>query len=84
MRHRAARDGAHIEQIGTYNPLPDDRGFKHIELNLDRIKYWLAVGAETTDRVAWLFYKVNYPISLSRTSLLCLSLFLPLTLSIES
>ncbi|KAJ3156601.1 hypothetical protein HDU89_004383 [Geranomyces variabilis] len=56
---RAARDGKHLERLGTYNPLPDAAGVKRIELNMDRIKYWLGVGAQPSDRVAWLLAKVN-------------------------
>ncbi|KAJ3163138.1 hypothetical protein HDU86_002307 [Geranomyces michiganensis] len=57
--HRAARDGKHLERLGTYNPLPDAAGVKRIELNMERIKYWLGVGAQPSDRVAWLLAKVN-------------------------
>jgi small subunit ribosomal protein S16 len=59
-RDRAPRDGKHIERVGTYNPIPDKNGTKHIELNWDRIKYWLGVGAQPSDRVAWLLSKVGY------------------------
>lgn len=55
---RAARDGKHLERVGTYNPLPDNNNRKHIELNTQRIKYWLSVGAQPTERVAWLLAKV--------------------------
>lgn len=57
---RSARDGRHLERVGTYNPIPDERGTKHIELNVNRIKYWLSVGADMSDRVAWLLNKVGF------------------------
>lgn len=56
---RSARDKKHLEQLGTYNPMADLRGIKHIELNVSRIKYWLGVGAQPTDRVNWLLSKVG-------------------------
>ncbi|KAI9103178.1 ribosomal protein S16 domain-containing protein [Phlyctochytrium arcticum] len=56
--HRAARDGKHLERVGTYDPIPDKEGIKRIELNVERIKYWLGVGAQPSDRVAWLLAKV--------------------------
>ena len=49
---RSPRDGRFVEKVGSYNPmLPHDRP-ERIVLNTDRIKYWLSVGAEPTDRVA--------------------------------
>jgi small subunit ribosomal protein S16 len=35
-----------VEKVGTYNPKTKDT-----QLNADRIKYWLSVGAQATDRV---------------------------------
>ncbi|EGF82063.1 hypothetical protein BATDEDRAFT_10027 [Batrachochytrium dendrobatidis JAM81] len=55
---RAARDGKHLERLGTYNPISDHNMTKHLELNVDRIKYWLSVGAQPSERVAWLLSKV--------------------------
>ncbi|KAJ3198194.1 hypothetical protein HDU83_005877 [Entophlyctis luteolus] len=56
---RAPRDGRHLERLGTYNPIPDANRVKHVELNYSRIKYWLGVGAQPTDRVAWLLAKAG-------------------------
>ncbi|KAI8851609.1 ribosomal protein S16 domain-containing protein, partial [Chytridium lagenaria] len=56
---RAARDKKHLERVGTYNPIPDANGVKHIEMKWDRIKYWLGVGAQPSDRVAWLLAKAE-------------------------
>lgn len=55
---RAARDGKHLERVGTYNPIADENKVKHLELDVERIKYWLSVGAQPSDRVAWLLAKV--------------------------
>ena len=29
-------------------------GNKHLSLNIERVKYWMANGAQPSDRVAWL------------------------------
>ena len=46
---RLPRDGRFIEEIGTYNPLQKDNNFR---LDLDRVDYWLGVGAQASDTVA--------------------------------
>lgn len=51
---RSPRDGKHVEQVGYYNPVPEKDGNKHIGLHIDRIKYWLSVGAQPSEKVAWL------------------------------
>eukprot|EP00891_Asterochloris_glomerata_P009981 jgi/Astpho2/9981/fgenesh1_pm.00153_%23_5_t len=43
---RAPRDGRHLEVVGHYDPLPGKDGNKHITLDIDRIKYWMSVGAQ--------------------------------------
>ena len=46
---RSKRDGAYIENVGTYNPMvnPAEVSLKH-----DRIQYWIGVGAKQTETVA--------------------------------
>lgn len=47
----APRDGRFIEKVGTYNPmLPRDNADRVILIE-DRVKHWLSVGAQPTDRV---------------------------------
>ncbi|KAJ3361137.1 hypothetical protein HDU91_004069 [Kappamyces sp. JEL0680] len=58
-QQRAARDGKHLERLGTYNPVPGPEGVKHVELNCERIKYWLGEGAQPTERVAWILAKAS-------------------------
>jgi small subunit ribosomal protein S16 len=49
---RSPRDGRFLEQIGYYNPLlPRDHG-ERVVLKEDRIRHWLGVGAQPSDRVA--------------------------------
>jgi small subunit ribosomal protein S16 len=45
---QSKRDGAYLENLGTYNPT---RNPAEIKLNLDRVKYWLEKGAQPTDTV---------------------------------
>ncbi|MBX9786793.1 MAG: 30S ribosomal protein S16 [Alphaproteobacteria bacterium] len=49
---RSPRDGRFVEKVGTYNPMLSHDNEDRIRLNSDRIKYWLGVGAQPTDRVA--------------------------------
>lgn len=45
------RDGRYIEKLGTYNPLlPRDSG-ERVKLVEERVKHWISVGAQPTDRV---------------------------------
>ena len=48
---RSPRDGRFIEQVGTYNPLLPGDSPERVKLDLERIKHWLAKGAQPTDRV---------------------------------
>ena len=48
---RNPRDGRFIEKLGTYNPLLSKESIERVTLKIDRIKYWLGVGAKPTDRV---------------------------------
>lgn len=45
---RSKRDGAYIENVGTYNPMADPA---EVNLKHDRIQYWIGVGAQPTDTV---------------------------------
>ncbi|MGA7323618.1 MAG: 30S ribosomal protein S16 [Rhodomicrobium sp.] len=47
----APRDGRFIEKLGTYNPLLPKDHADRITLVEERIKHWLSVGAQPTDRV---------------------------------
>ncbi|XP_077429813.1 small ribosomal subunit protein bS16m [Vanacampus margaritifer] len=50
--NKRARDGKYIEQLGTYDPLPNTHNEKLVSFNLDRIKYWIGCGAHPTKPVA--------------------------------
>ena len=43
---RSRRDGAAVENLGTYHPATKGNP---IQLNLERVEYWLSKGAKPTD-----------------------------------
>jgi len=48
---RAPRDGRFIERLGYFNPLlPKDKA-ERLKLDLDKVKTWMAKGAQPSDRV---------------------------------
>ena len=49
---RMPRDGRYIEKLGTYNPLLAKDDEARVNLDMERVKYWLGEGAQPTDRVA--------------------------------
>jgi small subunit ribosomal protein S16 len=54
------RDGKFLERLGTYNPmLPQDHA-ERLVMKEERIKHWLSVGAQPTDRVARFFTQAGY------------------------
>lgn len=46
------RDGRFIEKVGTYNPLLKKDDPQRVTLKIERLKDWIAKGAQPTDRVA--------------------------------
>ncbi|KMS59916.1 30S ribosomal protein S16 [Novosphingobium barchaimii LL02] len=56
---RAPRDGAYLEQVGTYNPVLPKEDENRVRLVEDRVRYWLGVGAQPTDRVARMLDKAG-------------------------
>jgi small subunit ribosomal protein S16 len=47
----APRDGRFIERLGSWNPiLPKDHA-ERVVIDEERMKHWLSVGAQPTDRV---------------------------------
>jgi small subunit ribosomal protein S16 len=48
---RAPRDGRFIERLGHFNPLlPKDKP-ERLKLDLEKVKAWMAKGAQPSDRV---------------------------------
>ena len=53
---RFPRDGRFIEEIGTYNPLPNP---SEIKIDAEKAKKWMANGAQPTDTVKELLKKAG-------------------------
>ena len=48
---RSPRDGRFIDKLGTYNPLLPREHAERVRLDEERVRQWLAKGAQPTDRV---------------------------------
>ena len=46
---RKPRDGACIEEIGTFQPIAKEDS--QVSIDMDRVNYWISVGAQPTDIV---------------------------------
>ena len=49
---RFPRDGRFIERLGHFNPLMPKDNADRLKLDLDKVKAWMAKGAQPSDRVA--------------------------------
>lgn len=58
MDSRVHREGKAIEEIGWYDTSVADKS-KRVKVNLERVEYWVSVGASMSDRVATLVKKVK-------------------------
>ena len=45
---QSKRDGAYLENVGTYNPTREPA---EINLDMDRVRYWIGKGAQPTETV---------------------------------
>src|SRR5262245_16392395 len=53
---RRARDGRFIDQLGYYDPQPREAQYK---VDVERVQYWLGVGARPSDQVRSLLKKAG-------------------------
>ncbi|HMP01906.1 MAG TPA: 30S ribosomal protein S16 [Gemmatales bacterium] len=53
---RQPRDGRIIEELGTYDPMVRDTD-QRVTLKASRVKHWLSVGAQPTEKTAILLRK---------------------------
>ncbi|QDU78375.1 30S ribosomal protein S16 [Polystyrenella longa] len=58
MDARSPRNGKTIEELGHYDPMVTDKS-ERVKLNMERIEYWLSVGAQPSDKVGTLIKKVK-------------------------
>jgi small subunit ribosomal protein S16 len=56
MDIRRPRDGRILEELGTYDPMVPETDARAM-LKSERIKYWLSVGAQPSDKVSVLIKK---------------------------
>jgi small subunit ribosomal protein S16 len=57
---RQKRDGSFVEIVGNYNPTTNP---PLVELKMDRVRHWLACGAQPSDTVNSLLKKAAPPTS---------------------
>ena len=48
---RAPRDGRFIERLGYFNPLLPKDNTDRLKVDMDKVKAWLAKGAQPSDRI---------------------------------
>lgn len=56
---RYPRDGRFIEKVGTFNPMLAQENPQRVTLVEERVKHWLKVGAQPSDRVARFLHKAS-------------------------
>lgn len=49
-----------IEQVGSYDPLPNENNEKLVAFNLERIRHWIGNGADISTPVAQLLGSTNF------------------------
>ena len=49
---RMPRDGRFLEKLGTYNPLLPKDSEDRVKMDMERVQYWIAQGAQPTDRIS--------------------------------
>ncbi len=65
---QSQRDGNHLEQLGTYNPRAKDEA-KQLTVDVERVVYWLSVGAQPTPTASKLLKKKGIKVSVVRAEL---------------
>lgn len=48
-----------IEQVGSFDPMPNERNEKLLSLNIERIRYWIGQGADVSRPVAQVLGKTR-------------------------
>ena len=61
------RDGRFVERVGSYNPMLASDHADRVVLDQERIKYWLSVGAQPTDRVQLFLSRASILPAVTRT-----------------
>ena len=64
IEQRVKRDGKTLEDLGLYDPEAEAEG--KVQLKLDRIEYWLSMGASPSQPVAAILRKAKVPVAAIR------------------
>ena len=64
MDSRTGRDGRAIEELGHYDPMVRNTDARTV-LNVSRIRYWLSVGAQPSEKVQAITVEGGWPWSMS-------------------
>jgi len=56
---RSPRDGRFIEQVGSFNPMLASDNPERVKFVAERVQFWLARGAQPSDRVARFLFNAN-------------------------
>ncbi|MCF1707494.1 30S ribosomal protein S16 [Tabrizicola sp. J26] len=65
---RMPRDGRFLEKLGTYNPLLAKDDEKRVQMNIERVQYWLAQGAQPTERIARMLEAAGHKAKVERNN----------------
>lgn len=57
---RTRRDGRPVEEIGSYDPFAENAS-AGVQLDLERARHWLSVGAQPTEKVQALLRQAGLP-----------------------
>ena len=55
---RKPRDGRFVERVGYFNPISSGKEVR-LEINQERVEYWLSQGAQVSDKVSALLKEKN-------------------------
>jgi small subunit ribosomal protein S16 len=58
---RNPRDGRNIERLGFYNPVAAGKDVR-LQLDTEKVKAWVAKGAQLSDKVRWLVKEAGKPV----------------------
>lgn len=63
MQNQQRRKEQHmpvIEQVGTYDPMPNEHNEKLVTFNFERIRHWIGRGAHISTPVAEILGKIQW------------------------
>lgn len=75
MSLRAGQHDPPIEQLGVYDPMPNENHERVVSFNFDRIKYWLAQDVQVSKPVAELMGTAMYYFFFCCLGMSCIRIF---------